>query len=196
MVARAVGAKYHRRGSASGGIVYGYFPGLARDRYHWAYRPGVAAGVVPTGDGLACVWAGTAAGRFDRSERLETTFRQLLAEAMREVARWIAAASPAGPLRGFPGTPGFMRSCGGPGWALVGDAGYYKDPVTAHGLTDALRDAELLVRAVLERHAADGPNSMPSSATSTPATRCRRHCSMSPNGSPATGGTSSSCGAT
>src|SRR6476661_6357299 len=39
-VARAVGAKFHRRGSASGAIIYGYFPGLARDQYHWAYRPG------------------------------------------------------------------------------------------------------------------------------------------------------------
>ena len=149
-VARAVGAKFHRRGSASGAIIYGYFPGLARDQYHWAYRPGAAAGVVPTGDGLACVWAGTATARFDRSERLETTFRLLLAEATPEVARSIAAASPAGRLRGFPGAPGFIRSCGGPGWALVGDAAYYKDPITAHGITDALRDAELLSRAVLE----------------------------------------------
>ena len=37
----------------------------------------------------------------------------------------------------------------GPGWALVGDAGYFKDPLTAHGITDALRDAELLARAVV-----------------------------------------------
>jgi 2-polyprenyl-6-methoxyphenol hydroxylase-like FAD-dependent oxidoreductase len=31
---------------------------------------------------------------------------------------------------------------------LVGDAAYFKDPLTAHGITDALRDAELLARAV------------------------------------------------
>src|SRR4029078_8088299 len=37
----------------------------------------------------------------------------------------------------------------GPGWALVGDAGYFKDPITAHGITDALRDAELLANAVV-----------------------------------------------
>ena len=35
------------------------------------------------------------------------------------------------------------------GWALVGDAGYFKDPITAHGMTDALRDAELLSVALL-----------------------------------------------
>ena len=33
---------------------------------------------------------------------------------------------------------------------MVGDAAYFKDPITAHGITDALRDAELLARAVLD----------------------------------------------
>ena len=31
---------------------------------------------------------------------------------------------------------------------LVGDAGYFKDPLTAHGITDALRDAELVANAI------------------------------------------------
>ena len=35
-----------------------------------------------------------------------------------------------------------------PGWALVGDAGYHKDPNTAQGITDAFRDAELLAEAI------------------------------------------------
>ena len=43
---------------------------------------------------------------------------------------------------------GFLKRSWGPGWALVGDAGYFRDPLTAHGITDALRDAELLSRAV------------------------------------------------
>ena len=107
MVAEAVDAEFQRRGTASGAIIYGYFPGLARDRYHWAYRPGVTAGVVPTGDGLACVWAGTPTARFDtmRSNSLDTSFRLLLAEAVPQVARSIADTPPAGPLRGFPACP-------------------------------------------------------------------------------------------
>jgi 2-polyprenyl-6-methoxyphenol hydroxylase-like FAD-dependent oxidoreductase len=151
-VAEAVDAEFQRRGTASGAIIYGYFPRLARDRYHWAYRRGAAAGVVPTGDGLACVWAGAATVRFNtlRSNSLETAFRLLLAEAAPQVAQSIANTASAGRLRGFPGMPGYLRSCGGPGWALVGDAGYYKDPITAHGITDALRDAELLARAILD----------------------------------------------
>ena len=54
-------------------------------------------------------------------------------------------------MHGWAGLPGFVRRSWGPGWALVGDAGYYKDPITTHGMTDALRDAELLADEVLER---------------------------------------------
>jgi flavin-dependent dehydrogenase len=50
----------------------------------------------------------------------------------------------------FGGRLGFLRRAHGPGWALVGDAGYFKDPLTAHGITDALRDAQLLVDAVVD----------------------------------------------
>ena len=49
----------------------------------------------------------------------------------------------------FAGQKGHIRKSWGPGWALVGDAAYFKDPLTAHGITDALRDAEGLANAVL-----------------------------------------------
>jgi flavin-dependent dehydrogenase len=151
-IARAVDASVRRRGAASGAIVYGYFPGLPRDRYHWAYRPGVTAGVVPTGDGLACVWVGTSSARFAhrRSASLDADYRSLLADADPELASSIGTAAPVGTLRAFLGQPGWIRACAGPGWALVGDAAYFKDPITAHGITDALRDAELLADAVLQ----------------------------------------------
>ena len=44
--------------------------------------------------------------------------------------------------------PNFFRPMHGPGWVLVGDAGYHKDPVTAEGITDAFRDAERVAAAV------------------------------------------------
>ena len=52
-------------------------------------------------------------------------------------------------MRSVPGHEGQFRRPFGDGWALVGDAGYFKDPVAAHGLSDAFRDAELLTEAVL-----------------------------------------------
>ena len=39
-------------------------------------------------------------------------------------------------------SPNFFRKPFGPGWALVGDAGYTKDPITAQGMSDAFADAE------------------------------------------------------
>ena len=51
-------------------------------------------------------------------------------------------------FRWAPVGDGFFRQAGGPGWALVGDAGYHKDPITAQGMVDAFRDAELLADAV------------------------------------------------
>jgi flavin-dependent dehydrogenase len=48
------------------------------------------------------------------------------------------------------GVPNFFRKPYGPGWALVGDAGYTRDPVTAQGISDAFRDAELCATALHE----------------------------------------------
>ena len=52
----------------------------------------------------------------------------------------------------FAGTavPNYFRKPFGPGWALVGDAGYNKDFITAQGITDAFRDAELCATALDE----------------------------------------------
>ena len=61
----------------------------------------------------------------------------------------LAAGLVVGRTHGWSGVAGHVRKAYGPGWALVGDAGYFKDPATAHGMTDALRDAELLARAVV-----------------------------------------------
>jgi 2-polyprenyl-6-methoxyphenol hydroxylase-like FAD-dependent oxidoreductase len=47
-------------------------------------------------------------------------------------------------------TDGFFRTAHGPGWALVGDAGYHKDPITAQGMLDAFRDADLVSVAIDE----------------------------------------------
>jgi flavin-dependent dehydrogenase len=53
-------------------------------------------------------------------------------------------------IRPFAGRTGYLRRASGPGWALVGDAGFFRDPFTAHGITDALLGAALLARAILD----------------------------------------------
>ena len=53
--------------------------------------------------------------------------------------------------------PNFLRRPGGPGWALVGDAGCHKDPFLALGVCDAIRDAELLAEALVDALAGRRP---------------------------------------
>jgi 2-polyprenyl-6-methoxyphenol hydroxylase-like FAD-dependent oxidoreductase len=76
-------------------------------------------------------------------------YHRLLGEVCPEFAQRLEGATQLEAVHGFGGHPGFIKRSSGPGWALVGDAGYFKDPATAHGITDALRDAELLARAVI-----------------------------------------------
>ena len=151
-VARLAGAEVYETGRHAGGVVYGYFYGLENDGYHWHFRPGASVGRIPTNDGLTCVFAATSAGRFRDEFRTHAAagFGRLLAEVAPELAETVLDLPRSGNLRGFAGEPGFLRRPFGPGFALVGDAAYFKDPITAHGITDALRDAALLADAVLE----------------------------------------------
>ena len=86
----------------------------------------------------------------------------------------VATGRRAGRLHGWRGVPGTSAAPYGPGWALVGDAGYFKDPITTHGITDALRDAELLSDAVLARGIGGVARASRWRRTSTRATGCRR----------------------
>ncbi len=130
---------------------YAYWPAAHLDGYHWYYGDGLSAGVIPTNCGLACVFVGAPkhvlAAAVRRGSPADAQ-RGLLARLDAGLAD-LAAAPRDGPVRVFRGMPALLRRPYGPGWALVGDAGWWKDPLSTHGITDALRDAELLTAAVL-----------------------------------------------
>lgn len=151
-VARLVGAEVTREALGAGGVIYGFFHGVGDDAYEWSFNDGAASGVIPTNGDAACVFASTAASRFESELRsdLKSGFDRLLEQVNPEVARRVRDSEPSERLRGYPGLDSYFRKSCGPGWALVGDAGYFKDPITAHGISDALRDAELLARAVVD----------------------------------------------
>ena len=64
------------------------------------------------------------------------------------LAARVRAGERADRFRGTGRLPNFRRRSHGDGWALVGDAGYHKDPILAVGIGDAFRDAELLAEAI------------------------------------------------
>lgn len=151
-VAAAVHARALQLGRAASGLVDGYWSGVAvDDRYRQFFAPGAAAGAMPTNGGQLRVWLGLPSRRFGPLGRDRTAgYRALLMKVAPRLAGELAGARLVGPVRGFPGIPGYVRTATGPGWALVGEAGWFIDPITAHGVTAGLRDAELLARAVVD----------------------------------------------
>jgi menaquinone-9 beta-reductase len=137
-----------RTSATTSAFAYAYVAGIDTDAYEWCYEHRITAGLIPTGDGLTAVFLGVPPDRFTPELTGEPGFLRALSTAFPSVGRRVAAGTRIGPIRGFPGLAGWLRRPWGPGWALVGDAGYFKDPTTAHGITDALRDAELLAIAL------------------------------------------------
>jgi 2-polyprenyl-6-methoxyphenol hydroxylase-like FAD-dependent oxidoreductase len=151
LVASRAAAPVLAAGAHAAAYAYGYWAACDLDGYHWYYGDGLSAGAIPTNDGLACVFVagppavvtGTA-----RRDRPLVGQRKLLARLDRGLAE-LAGAPPVGPVRVFRGLPARLRRPYGPGWALVGDSGWWKDPLSTHGITAALHDAELLAGAVV-----------------------------------------------
>jgi flavin-dependent dehydrogenase len=157
LVARGVRARFVSRGQEASAILYRYVAEVPSAGYVWGYGDGAAAGLIPTNGGETCVFVATTPQRMRSLRRrgTEAAFDSLIDAVPAPMSDVVRAGGRAGRVHGWRGAPGHVRRSFGPGWALVGDAGYFKDPITTHGITDALRDAELLADAVL----ADGPSS-------------------------------------
>ncbi|HEX6337290.1 MAG TPA: NAD(P)/FAD-dependent oxidoreductase [Jiangellaceae bacterium] len=155
-VAGEVGAAVIRTAAGLGSaFLYGYWDGLPVEGYEWLYGPSASGGLIPTNDGRTGVFVGTTPARMKQILRARAShgpFSALLEHLSPAVAERVRAARGPEGRRGFAGLPGYVRQSWGPGWALVGDAGSFEDPLSTHGITDALREAELLATAVVEMH--------------------------------------------
>ena len=152
-VARLVEAPYTEiRPAGSGAAHYAYFAGdWPAMEYYIGHRS--FAGIFPTNDGEACIWVCSPsedAERIRRSHRsVDDALNAMLHLASPELARRVlTTATRTSRSRGIIGQPNFVRHPIGPGWALVGDAGYHRDAITGHGISDAFRDAELAASAL------------------------------------------------
>ncbi|HEY6590859.1 MAG TPA: NAD(P)/FAD-dependent oxidoreductase [Actinomycetota bacterium] len=151
-VARSVGAAINEARLAGGAAQYAYYAGVPWDGIEFFVAPRSFAGVFPTHDGQACIWvctpaADTGAVRRGAGSRVEA-FDQLLERSAPQLAERLRQARRTSPVLGVLRQPNQLRQAFGLGWALVGDAGYYRDAVTAYGISDAFRDAELLAVAL------------------------------------------------
>jgi 2-polyprenyl-6-methoxyphenol hydroxylase-like FAD-dependent oxidoreductase len=116
-------------------------------RFETFIRPNRGAAAAETHDGLTLVIAGWPYAEFEANKRdVEGNYLQTIG-LIPAFAERLRGAKREAPFAGA-AIPNFFRKPYGSGWALVGDAGYNKDPITAQGITDAFRDAERLASAL------------------------------------------------
>ncbi|WP_103530958.1 NAD(P)/FAD-dependent oxidoreductase [Streptomyces sp. SM11] len=159
-VAKKVGAELYNVRPAAGFIYYSYYAGLESWGLH--HKNGMNEkwfGTWPTNDGLTMV-ATICTKRYLKEFRqdVETNFQAVIddvspemGEQFRDMGR---RAEDFRPMR-YPDN--YYRRAYGPGWALVGDAGYHKDPYTGWGITDSFVHGELLAERIHQGLAGERP---------------------------------------
>lgn len=130
---------------------YAYFSGVGTNAMEIHFAEKRVAGIFPTNDDQACIFFERPIGDFPMvREDVESAFFASLADISPALEERVRGGERTSRFRCGSDVPAFYRKPYGPGWALVGDAGFHKDPVTGHGITDAFRDAELVSTAVVE----------------------------------------------
>jgi len=131
-------------------MYYAYWSGLPAHAFETVARTEHRRGwaVLPTHDELTVVPFAWPVDEFHAHRGdIERGFLDAVAHAPAFAER-VHAARRESKFIGSAELPGYFRRPFGPGWALVGDAGYHKNPITAMGINDAFRDAELVAGAV------------------------------------------------
>lgn len=147
-VARLVGAEEYAQTEMGRVFTWTYYTGVAPE--HHRVRIGKLGDTgflaMPSDHGRFMVATVPSRDRWRRDDR-EAAFAAELA-GWPELAGAVAGAQRDAPIRAMPRCRGFFRRSAGPGWALVGDAGHFKDPTPGQGIADALRQGARLADAV------------------------------------------------
>ena len=151
-VAESVAAPYVERRPDGGAVQYAYYDGVPWQGIELVAADRSLVGVFPTHDDQACVWVATPSADARETRRRtglrDEAFAQQLQYGAPELAARLRAGRRVSPVTGMLRMPNQLRQPYGAGWALVGDAGYHRDAITGHGMSDAYRDAELLAVAL------------------------------------------------
>jgi 2-polyprenyl-6-methoxyphenol hydroxylase-like FAD-dependent oxidoreductase len=152
-IARAVGApQYNERPTITAGY-YAYWSGLPSAGFEAHLVPRRAFAIAPTNDDLAISVIAWPRSEFQATRSdVEGLFMRAV-ELVPGLGERFRRAKRVSRFVGTPDLPNFFRKPYGPGWVLVGDAGYHKDPITAQGISDAFRDAEAMAEALDEVYA-------------------------------------------
>lgn len=149
-IARFVGAREYHVTAPGRLFLWAYFEGA--DEPHGRARLGRVGDLgflaMPTDNGLFMAGVALPMGMRDvHVADVEGSFAKGVAR-IEEVAEVLRPATRVGPIRVMSRWHGYFREATGPGWVLVGDAGHFKDPTPAQGISDALRQGEHLATAI------------------------------------------------
>ncbi len=149
IVAQTVEApKYAMRPPGTCGY-YTYWDNCPVEALEFYTRPDRTIVAFPTNDNQAAIFVEWTNREFPTFKAdLENNFLATLDTIAPDLGSRAHGGKRAHRFMGTADLPNFFRKPYGSGWALVGDAGCHKDPITAQGITDAFRDAELLARAI------------------------------------------------
>jgi flavin-dependent dehydrogenase len=159
LVAKAVQPERYHEMPGLAPSYYAYWSGLPVDVFDVYIRGEDDRGwaAIPTHDDLTCVVQGWPQSQFRANRKdVEGSYMKSF-ELAPKFAERIHGAKRETRFVGTGDLPGFFLKPYGPGWALVGDAGYHKHPITAFGITDAFRDGEAVASALDDAFAGRRP---------------------------------------
>lgn len=143
--AKDVNAEYVDYRELSTFAYYGYFSGINREELAIHKRGQFGTAIFPTQNNrqMVLVYGPTALwNNFKEDE--ENNFFNLFSFCAPDIGELVKKGKRMENFKACGRMPAFQRVSHGRGWALIGDAGSFKDQVTAMGITHAFRDAELM----------------------------------------------------
>jgi flavin-dependent dehydrogenase len=147
-VADGVASPRYRKRPAATFASYSYWSDVPMTSGELYQRPERAAAAFPTNDGLTMVYVAAPICDFPSLRRnIEGHFLRTV-DGCGDLGERLRAGARVERIRTTPDLPIWLRIPSGPGWALAGDAGLVMDPVTAHGMSNAFADADLLAAAI------------------------------------------------
>jgi 2-polyprenyl-6-methoxyphenol hydroxylase-like FAD-dependent oxidoreductase len=128
---------------------YSYWSGVPLDGVELYAREGRLIVADQTNDGLVMVTVVRPKEDFNLvRSNIESEFMRALDQHAPTLAARLRAGRREERFSGTGFLPNHFRKPYGEGWALVGDAGYVKDPATAQGITNSFSHAEMLAEAL------------------------------------------------
>jgi flavin-dependent dehydrogenase len=156
-LARAVSAPAYEEIAPLACWYFSYWSDVALDHLEIYRRNRSAVFAFPTNAGLTAIFAGWPISEFGKvRQNIAGAFTDVF-EHIPDLEERVCAGRQEERFYGSADLPNFFRKPFGPGWALVGDAGYHKDPYMALGISDALHDAQLLACAMDEGFSGSRP---------------------------------------